>query len=116
MKAAPFGCGYWGSVVAKNLHENQNLASVFDTNMARATALLREFGVPVCSVEDRTDKERLCTSGLACRSFAERHYYRNPRVSARSTGLSSNANIGMILVFQHICAWASAHIVGADLA
>ena len=56
MKVALFGCGHWGSVVAKNLHENQNLASVFDTNMERATALARKFGVPVRSVEESTAK------------------------------------------------------------
>ena len=112
MKVALFECKYWGSGFSKK----NNLANFFDANTDCAAALLRKFGVPMCSVEDKTNKQRLWIPGLACRSCAESHYCRNPRVGLHSTSLRSDANNGMTLIFQHICAWGTFHIAGVDLA
>jgi len=69
---AVIGCGHWGKNLVRNFNSLEVLAGVNDADEKRAALISQEFGVPLLSLADILEDEKI--SGVVIATPAETHY------------------------------------------
>ena len=67
LNIALIGCGSWGKNIARNLHQMDKLACIYDSDQSLLQKLNQNFNLPTYSINDifKNEKKSSCICGTS---------------------------------------------------